>query len=155
MLNCLFFRIFSSVRMKWVWASARFEAFGREPACRRLAKCDAGSSQTGGFFPAAAGILCIGSAYCIRIFLRCPHGGATLAFAPLLRTHSQPAWKAAHSGDTRLTARCRCSAHPQPGCKTAHSGNTRLTARCRRSPHPQGRSCRLFSRAENRHDRHV
>ena len=42
MLNCLFFRIFSSVRMKWVWASARFEAFGREPACRRLAKCDAG-----------------------------------------------------------------------------------------------------------------
>ena len=58
MLNCLFFRIFSSVRMKWVWASARFEAFGREPACRRLAKCDAGSSQTGGFFPAAAGILC-------------------------------------------------------------------------------------------------
>ena len=51
MLNCLFFRIFSSVRMKWVWASARFEAFGREPACRRLAKCDAGSSRTGGFFP--------------------------------------------------------------------------------------------------------
>ena len=29
--------------MKWVRASARFEAFGREPACRRLAKCDAGS----------------------------------------------------------------------------------------------------------------
>ena len=55
MLNCLFFRIFSSVRMKWVWASARFEAFGREPACRRLAKCDAGSSQTGGFFPPRRG----------------------------------------------------------------------------------------------------
>ena len=51
MLNCLFFRIFSSVRMKWVWASARYLAFGREPACRRLAKCDAGSSRTGGFFP--------------------------------------------------------------------------------------------------------
>ena len=29
--------------MKWVWASARFEAFGREPGHRRLAKCDAGS----------------------------------------------------------------------------------------------------------------
>ena len=27
---------------KWVWASARFEAFGREPGNRRLAKCDAG-----------------------------------------------------------------------------------------------------------------
>ena len=51
MLNCLFFRIFSSVRMKWVRASARFEAFGREPGHRRLAKCDAGSSRTGGFFP--------------------------------------------------------------------------------------------------------
>jgi len=33
--------------MKWVWASARFEAFGGEPVRRRLAKCDAGSSQTG------------------------------------------------------------------------------------------------------------
>ena len=43
MLNCLFFRIFSSVRMKWVWASARYLAFGRTPGRRRLAKCDAGS----------------------------------------------------------------------------------------------------------------
>lgn len=43
MLNCLFFRISSSVRMKWVWASARFGAFGGEPVDRRLAKCDAGS----------------------------------------------------------------------------------------------------------------
>ena len=43
MLNCLFFRIFSSVRMKWVWASARYLAFGRAPEHRRLAKCDAGS----------------------------------------------------------------------------------------------------------------
>ena len=29
--------------MKWVWASARYLAFGREPGHRRLAKCDAGS----------------------------------------------------------------------------------------------------------------
>ena len=43
MLNCLFFRIFSSVRTKWVWASARYLAFGRTPGHRRLAKCDAGS----------------------------------------------------------------------------------------------------------------
>ena len=27
---------------KWVWASARFEAFGGEPGVRQLAKCDAG-----------------------------------------------------------------------------------------------------------------
>ena len=32
-----------------IWQDADF---------RRLAKCDAGSSRTGGFFPAAAGILC-------------------------------------------------------------------------------------------------
>ena len=29
--------------MKWVWASARYLAFGRAPEHRRLAKCDAGS----------------------------------------------------------------------------------------------------------------
>ena len=58
MLNCLSFFIFPPFPLKWVRASARFEAFGREPGHRRLAKCDAGSSQTGGFFPAAAGILC-------------------------------------------------------------------------------------------------
>ena len=33
-------------------------AFGREPAFRRLAKCDAGSSRTGGFFPPRRGLLC-------------------------------------------------------------------------------------------------
>lgn len=33
-------------------------AFGRTPGHRRLAKCDAGSSRMGGFFPAAAGIFC-------------------------------------------------------------------------------------------------
>ena len=85
----------------------------------------------GRIFPAVAGILCVGLAYCTCIFLRCPHVGATLAFPIVLRTHPQSEQKAAHSGDTRLTARCRCSAHPQ------------------------GRSCRLFSRAENRHYRHV
>ena len=60
MLNCLFFRIFSSVRMKWVWASARYLAFGRTPGHRRLAKCDAGSSRTGGFFPPRRGFSALG-----------------------------------------------------------------------------------------------
>ena len=58
MLNCFFSHI-SFVRIKRVWASARFEAFGREPVDRRLAKCDAGSSsRTGGFFPLRRGLLC-------------------------------------------------------------------------------------------------
>lgn len=43
MLNCLSFFMFPLFSLKWVWASARFEAFGREPVHRRLAKCDAGS----------------------------------------------------------------------------------------------------------------
>ena len=55
MLNCLFFRIFSSVRMKWVWASARYLAFGRTPGYRRLAKCDAGPPFEGGFSPLRRG----------------------------------------------------------------------------------------------------
>ena len=61
MLNCLFFRIFSSVRMKWVWASARYLAFGRAPEHRRLAKCDAGSfvgtSSISLALPQAAGLV--------------------------------------------------------------------------------------------------
>ena len=61
MLNCLFFRIFSSVRMKWVWASARYLAFGRAPEHRRLAKCDAGSFVGTGSIslapPQAAGLV--------------------------------------------------------------------------------------------------
>ena len=172
MLNCLFFRIFSSVSFVSLYQTkAQRSGFCLElrskgaergmpsPAGRytRSGLCDevvgvgfcpifgiwqdAGTPATsqmrcwllpnGRIFPAAAGLLCVGSAYCIRIFLRCPHVGATWAFAVLSRTHSQVGQKAAHSGNTRLTARCRCSAHPQ------------------------GRSCRLFSRAENRHDRHV
>ena len=46
-------------------------------------------------------------------FLRYPHVGATLAFPVAPRTHSQSGQKTAHSGDTRLTARCGCSTHPQ------------------------------------------
>ena len=49
---------------------------------------------------------------------------------------------------------CGTPAHTsQAGQKAALSGDTRLTVRCRRSAHPQGRSCRSFSRAENRHHR--
>ena len=142
MLNCLFFRIFSSVRMKWVWASARYLAFGRAPEHRRLAKCDAGSfvgtssislapPQAAGLVHSAAPPLKIAIALLDCDFVFFAHVGATLAFPVAPHTHSLSGRKAAHSGDTRLTARCRCSAHPQ------------------------GRSCRLFSRAENRHDRHV
>ena len=98
MLNCLFFRIFSSVRMKWVWASARFEAFGREPVCRRLAKCDAGSfvgTSSISFASARARKLIHSAAPPLKIaialldcdFVFFAHVGATLAFPVVPRTH--------------------------------------------------------------------
>lgn len=60
MLNCLSFFIFPPFLLKWVRASARFGAFGGEPGHRRLAKCDAGSSRTGGFFPPRRGFSALG-----------------------------------------------------------------------------------------------
>ena len=60
MLNCLSFFIFPPFPLKWVRASARFGAFGGEPGHRRLAKCDAGSSRTGGFFPLRRGFSALG-----------------------------------------------------------------------------------------------
>ena len=117
-------------------------AFGRAPEHRRLAKCDAGSfvgTSSISFASARARKLIHFAAPPLKIaialldcdFVFFAHVGATLAFPVVPRTHSQPGQKAAHSGDTRLTVRCR------------------------RSAHPQGRSCRLFSPAENRHYRHV
>ena len=60
MLNCLSFFIFPPFPLKWVRASARFEAFGKASGHRRLAKCDAGSSRTGGFFPPRRGFSALG-----------------------------------------------------------------------------------------------
>ena len=98
MLNCLFFRIFSSVRMKWVWASARYLAFGRTPGHRRLAKCDAGSfvgtssislapPQAAGLVHSAAPPLKIAIALLDCDFVFFAHVGATLAFPVVPRTH--------------------------------------------------------------------
>ena len=154
MLNCLFFRIFSSVSFVSLYQTkAQRSGFCLElrskgaergmpsPAGRytRSGLCDevvgvgfcpifgiwqdAGTPATsqmrcwllpnGRIFPAVAGILCVGLAYCTCIFLRCPHVGATLAFPVASRTHSLSGQKAAHSGDTRLTLRSGRSTHPQ------------------------------------------
>ena len=116
-------------------------AFGRAPEHRRLAKCDAGSfvgTSSISFASAQSAkahpFRCASSQNRNRVAgLRfCSlHVGATWAFSAAPHTHSLSGQKAAHSGDTHLTVRCR------------------------RSAHPQGRSCRLFSQAENRHYRHV
>ena len=104
MLNCLSFFMFPPFSLKWVWASARFEAFGREPVDRRLAKCDAGSSRTGGFSPPRRGILCAGLPYCTCIF----HVVRTLAqrwLFPLRRTHTRCRGRKPHTAATRASRR--------------------------------------------------
>ena len=165
MLNCLFFRIFSSVSFFSLYQTkaqrsgfclelrskgaergmpspaGRYTrsglcdevvgvgfcpqtAFGREPVRRRLAKCDAGSfvgtssislapPQAAGLVHSAAPPLKIAIALLDCDFVFFAHAGATLAFPVVPRTHSQPGQKAAHSGDTRLTARRRHAARRQ------------------------------------------
>ena len=134
MLNCLFFRIFSSVRMKWVWASARYLAFCRKPGHRRLAKCDAGSSRTGGFSPPRRGILCAGLPYCTCIF----HVARTLAqrwlFLPR-RTHTRCRGRKPHTAATR-GSRWR-TVPAVEGCKDANRSRCYpLTLLLRQAPEP-------------------
>ena len=105
MLNCLFFRIFSSVRMKWVWASARYLAFGRTPEHRRLAKCDAGSSRTGGFFPAAAGILCVGLGVLHLYFPALPARWRNVGFCTAAAHHTRRLGRKPHTAATRASRR--------------------------------------------------
>ena len=104
MLNCLFFRIFSSVRMKWVWASARYLAFGRTPGHRRLAKCDAGSSQTGGFFPLRRGLSALGWNI-VPAFFGVARMSAQRGLFPLCRAHTRSQGRKPHTVATRAS-RC-------------------------------------------------
>ena len=106
MLNCLFFRIFSSVRMKWVWASARYLAFGRTPGHRRLAKCDAGSSRTGGFFPPRRGFSALGWRIAPAFFHIARTSAQRGLFLPR-RTHTRCRGRKPHTAATRAS---RCGA---------------------------------------------
>ena len=104
MLNCLPFFMFPPFSLKWVWASARFEAFGREPVDRRLAKCDAGSSRTGGFFPPRRGF----SALVWRIAPAFFHIVRTLAQRWLLHhccAHTRCRGRKPHTAATRASRR--------------------------------------------------
>ena len=100
MLNCLFFRIFSSVRMKWVWASARYLAFGRTPGHRRLAKCDAGSSRTGGFFPPRRDFSALGWRIA-PAFFHVARTSAQRGLFPLCRAHARRWGGKPHTAATR------------------------------------------------------
>ena len=96
-------------------------AFGRAPEHRRLAKCDAGSfvgtssislapPQAAGLVHSAAPPLKIAIALLDCDFVFFAHVGAARAFSAAPCTHPQLGHKAAHGGDTRLTARRRQSA---------------------------------------------
>ena len=61
-------------------------AFGRTPGHRRLAKCDAGSSQTGGFFPPR-------------------RWGTAKDIEPLRRTHTRCRGRKPHTAATRASRR--------------------------------------------------
>ena len=110
MLNCLFFRIFSSVRMKWVWASARYLAFGRTPGHRRLAKCDAGSSRTGGFFPPRRGFSALGRRIVSAFFCVARTSVQRGLFLPR-RTHTRCRGRKPHTAATRASRRAAGARH--------------------------------------------
>ena len=71
----------------------------------------------GRIFPAAAGDSLRWAAVLHLHFSRCPHVGATLAFPVAPHTHSLSGQKAAHSGDTRLTAANGARCGRVQGCK--------------------------------------
>ena len=95
---------------------------------RRLAKCDAGSfvgTSSISFASAQSAkahpFRCASSQNRNRVaglrFCVFAHVGATLAFPVVPHTHSQPARKDAHSGDTRLTAANSARCGRVQGCK--------------------------------------
>ncbi len=94
----------SSVRMKWVWASAQFEAFGREPVRRRLAKCDASSSRTGGFFPPRRGFSAFGWRTASAFFRVVRTSAQRGLFLPR-RAHTRSRGKKPHTAATRASRR--------------------------------------------------
>ena len=104
MLNCLSFFIFPPFSLKWVWASARFEAFGREPVRRRLAKCDAGSSRTGGFFPPRRGFSVLGWRIA-PVFSCVARTSAQRWLFPLRRAHTRSRGRKPHTAATRGSRR--------------------------------------------------
>ena len=116
MLNCLSFFMFPPFSLKWVWASARFEAFGREPVDRRLAKCDAGSfvgtssislapPQAAGLVHSAAPPLKIAIALLDCDFVFFAHVGATWGAVWHTRAHTRSLLGKPHTAATRASRR--------------------------------------------------
>ena len=130
MLNCLSFFIFPPFPLKWVRASARFGAFGRKPGRRRLAKCDAGSSRTGGFFPPRRGFS--GFLTCVsRVARTSVQRGLLLC----CRAHTRSLPGKPHTAATRASRRRTVPA--VEGCKDANRSRCYpLALLLRQAPEP-------------------
>ena len=124
----------SSVRMKWVWASARFEAFGGEPGHRRLAKCDAGSSRTGGFFPPRRGFSALGRRI-VSAFFCVARMSVQRGLLLCCRAHTRSLLGKPHTAATRGSQ--RRTMPTAEGCKDANrSRRYPLALLLRQTPEP-------------------
>ena len=79
-------------------------AFGREPVRRRLAKCDAGSSRTGGFFPPRRGFTALGWRI-VPVFSRVARTSAQRGAVWHTRAHTRSLLRKPHTAATRAS-RC-------------------------------------------------
>ena len=157
MLNCLFFRIFSSVRMKWVWASARKWGAGLCPGVWQGAGCAGDQTNAmlappkGGKIPPQAPypllpreresssislrLLSKSQSRCwiaILCFLRT---SAQRWLFPLRRAHTRRLGKKPHTVATRASRRRTVPA--AEGCKDANSSRCYpLTLLLRQTPEP-------------------
>ena len=134
MLNCLSFFIFPPFPLKWVRASARFGAFGGEPGHRRLAKCDAGSSRTGGFFPPRRGFSALGRRI-VSAFFCVARTSVQRGLLHRFRAHTRCRGRKPHTAATRASRRRTVPA--VEGCKDANrSRRYPLALLLRQTPEP-------------------
>ena len=109
-------------------------AFGGEPACRRLAKCDAGSSRTGGFSPPRRGFSVLGRRIVSAFFCVARTSVQRGLFLPR-RTHTRSRGKKPHTAATRASRRRTVPA--VEGCKDANRSRCYpLTLLLRQAPEP-------------------
>ena len=109
-------------------------AFGGEPVRRRLAKCDAGSSRTGGFFPPRWGFSALGWRIA-PVFSRVARTSAQRGLFLPRRTHTRCRGRKPHTAATRASRRRTVPA--VEGCKDANrSRRYPLTLLRRQAPEP-------------------
>ena len=79
-------------------------AFGRTPGHRRLAKCDAGSSQTGGFFPPRRGFSALGRRI-VSAFFCVARTSVQRGLLHRFRAHTRCRGRKPHTAATRASRR--------------------------------------------------